>query len=358
MKVLFSGGATLGPVTPLLAIKQVIEEYDPGTEFFWIGTKTGPEREFILKKNIPFQAIAAGKFRRYFSFLNIFDIGRVFIGFFQSLRILLKEYPDLCISAGGFVSVPIHFAAWILGIPTWVHQQDVEVGLANKLMAPYARVITTSILAVTSYFPKRKTKWLGSPVRKEIFQGNKTRARKLFGITTRLPVVLVLGGGTGSLRVNQLIAEAVPHLKGYVEIMHLSGRDRPQELVEKTTELFPYYRVFQFLSDEMKDAYAVADLIVCRGGFGTLTEAAALGKPCIIVPKPGHQVGNVKFLERVGAAVLVNELTADGLYVAKKIRELLADPIYMTALAHTMHQTLKVATKEEILALYTEVTSG
>ncbi|HRH23686.1 MAG TPA: UDP-N-acetylglucosamine--N-acetylmuramyl-(pentapeptide) pyrophosphoryl-undecaprenol N-acetylglucosamine transferase [Candidatus Magasanikbacteria bacterium] len=355
MKILFSGGGTLGPVTPLLAIKDVVLEKDAESSFVWIGTSGGPERQLIEEHRLPFYPITAGKFRRYFSFLNIFDVVRVVVGFFQSIRILLKENPDICITAGGFVSVPVHSAAWLLGIPTWVHQQDVEVGLANKLMTPLAKMITTSLEGITKEFPAKKTVWLGNPVRKEIFEGNRAHARKMFNLTSRLPVVLVLGGGTGSLKVNQLIAEATPHLGSHAEIIHLSGKERPQESVVKTAELFPNYRVYQFLGREMKDAYAVADIIVCRGGFGTLTEAAALGKPCIIIPKPGHQVENVRFLERAGAAVLVNELTADGLFLAKKIREILGNPDYAKSLATSMHHTLKTAESKDILEIYNRV---
>ena len=351
MKILFSGGGTLGPVTPLLAIKDVIEEWNRHTKFFWIGTKNGPEETLVAEHGIPFQAIPAGKFRRYFSFLNLFDIVRVVAAFFKALRILLREYPDLCISAGGFVSVPVHAAAWFLGIPTWVHQQDVDVGLANRLMVPYATIITTSLAGTVARFPKRKTMWLGNPVRKEIFEGNKARAKKIFNLSGKLPVVLVMGGGTGSLRINQLIAEAVPHVVEHAEIIHLSGRERPQEMVTKTAELFPNYHVYQFLVSEMKDAYAAADIIVCRGGFGTLTEAAALEKPCIIIPKPGHQVDNVRFLDHGGAAILVNETTTDGLYVAKKIRELLGNPHGAELLAHTMHEILKTASSKDIVKI-------
>ncbi len=355
MKILFSGGATLGPVTPLLAIRDSLQEKYPDASYVWIGTKRGPEREIVSRNHIPYYSIQSGKFRRYLSPLNIIDVFRIIIGFFQAFRILWKEYPDICISAGGFVSVPVHIAAWFLGIPTWIHQQDVGVGFANRLMVPCARVITTSLKELTNKFPKRKTIWLGNPVRSEIFEGQKKRAQKLFGLSGKLPVVLVLGGGTGSLKVNQLIVEAVPHLKGHAELIHLSGRERPQEMVTRTSQLFPYYHLYQFLDAEMKDAYAAADIIICRGGFGTLTEAAALKKPCIIIPKPGHQVENVRLLERRGAAVLINELTSDGLYTAKKVRELLSDETLRYSIAGRMHEILKVAQKEEIQKVVTQL---
>ena len=152
MKILFSGGGTLGPVTPLLAIHDMVTEAHPNATFFWLGNKLGPEKMTIEKFDIPFHTISSGKLRRYISFWNVIDIIRIIIGFFQSIKILWKEKPDVCISAGGFVSVPVHAAAWLLGIPTWVHQQDVVIGLANKLMAPSARVITTALEMHLNYF--------------------------------------------------------------------------------------------------------------------------------------------------------------------------------------------------------------
>lgn len=352
MKILFSGGGTLGPVTPLLAIKEVVEKKYTDAIFIWIGTKGGPEKELVDAQGISFRVISSGKLRRYASISNIADLVRIVIGFFQSLNILWKEDPDICISAGGFVSVPVHTAAWLLGIPTWVHQQDVSVGLANKLMSPMARVVTTALGETAKKFPQRKTMWLGNPVRKEILEGSASVGRKMFGIADGVPVVLALGGGTGSLKVNQLIVEAIPHLKGHAEVIHLSGRDRPQEMVSHASTLFPYYHVYQFLGREMKHAYALADVIVCRGGFGTLTEVAAIGKPCIVIPKPGHQVDNVSLLEKVGATVLVNERTSDGLYTAKKIRELLGNAEVRRAYATRMQQTLKVAQSSDIVEVF------
>lgn len=355
MKIFFSGGGTLGPVTPLLAMYEVIKNAHPDVQCVWIGTKKGPERELVGKYGIPYVTIVSGKLRRYISLVNIVDPFRVCIGFLQSLRVLWYENPDVCITAGGFVSVPVHIAAWFLGIPTWVHNQDIRIGLANKIMSPFARVVTTSVDETKRKFSQSKAIWLGNPVRKDIFFGNRTRARKQFGLTTQKPVVLVLGGGTGSLRINQLIVEAIPHLEDVVEIIHLSGRERPQEGVSRASTLFPYYHMYQFLGEELKDAYAVASIIVCRGGFGTLTEAAALEKACIIIPKPGHQLENVRFLERAHAALFVDERLVDGLYVAKKIKELTQDHERRQLLGHSLHAKLKVAEDEEILQVLEQI---
>lgn len=355
MKIILSGGGTLGPVTPLLAMHEMINGAYPDADFVWVGTKRGPERMLVEKAEIPFITLSSGKFRRYISWWNIIDIARIVIGFFQSLVIIWKEAPDLCISAGGFISVPLHSAAWLLGIPAWIHQQDVKIGLANRLMAPCAKKITTALQINQKQFSKKKTEWLGNPVRAEIFEGNKDDARTFFQLDPDMPVVFATGGGTGSLRVNQLMIEALPELEGACQIIHLCGTERPHELIAEAAKSFPYYHVYDFLTHEMKDAYAVADIVISRGGFGTLTEAAALGKPAIIIPKPGHQEENVAFLEREGAIIFVDETTADGLHLAHTIKELLTNKVRRERLGSALHHLLPRAKGERVIEIVQEL---
>ena len=351
MRIILSGGGTLGPVTPLLAIQEIIKKKYPETDFLWIGTKYGPEKELIQKQGIDFTFISSGKFRRYFSLFNLWDVGQVVIGFFQSIRIIWTFAPDICISAGGFVSVPLHWAAWLFGIPTWIHQQDARMGLANRLMAPFAKVVTSALAK-----KGKKIIWLGNPVRSDILSGDKDRARERFHLNPNLPVIFATGGGTGSLRVNQLLAEAAPHLNGIAQIIHLSGKERPQELTEKTEKQFAYYHHYQFFTDEMKDAYAVADIVVSRGGFGSLSEIAAWKKPAIIIPKPGHQEDNVAFLEKAGAVMLIDERTADGNALAHMIKELLTDNIKRKQMALSMQKLLPVAEEKDIEEIVEKLT--
>ena len=357
MKIIFSGGGTLGPVTPLLAIHNIVKKEHKDATFLWVGTKKGPEQQLVTTANIPFISIASGKFRRYLSLKNILDIFKLKIGFLQSCKIMWKENPDLCISAGGFVSVPLHMAAWVFGVPTWIHQQDVDTGLANKVMTPFASKITTALEQNVVKFPKKKTTWLGNPVRRDILSGTKKQAQKLFKLDSNLPVLFATGGGTGSLRVNQLIVQASQHLEGVCQIIHLSGKDRPQELVNNANKHLDYYQVHQFFTNEMKQAYAAADIIISRGGFGTITEIAALGKPAILIPKPGHQEDNVQLLQKTKAVILVNEETADGNYLAKIIKELLADTTKRKHMGNTLNQILPIAKKDDILDIITTLTA-
>jgi len=349
MKILFSGGGTLGPVTPLLAIRDSVDAEHPDAQYVWVGTKKGPERVLVEEQGIIFHAIQSGKFRRYFSLLNVVDVFRFIIGWLQSLKVLWKESPDVCISAGGFTSVPLHWAAWLFGIPTWIHQQDIHVGLANKLMVPIAKAVTTATEEHLRVFPKRKTTWLGNPVRQEILKGDSTRAKALFELQDSLPVIFATGGGTGSLRVNQLIVEAVGALEGRAQVIHLTGRERSQDLAKNAARHLAHYQVHDFFTTEMKDAYAVADIVISRGGFGTITEIAALKKVAVLIPKPGQQEENVAFLDDAGAAILVDEATTDGLRLAKILRDLLDDAQKRKTIGERLGEVMPVAKNPDIL---------
>jgi len=349
MKIIFSGGGTLGPVTPLLAVAKAYSEKYPDTEYIWVGTKNGPEKEFVEKHQIRFVALTSGKWRRYFSVWNIFDVLKIVVGFLQSFIFLLKEKPALLVSAGGFVSVPLHWAGALLGIPQWIHQQDWQVGLSNKLMSPIADTITVALKKNITEFNKNKTMWIGNPVRPQILIGDKERAKKRFNITSDLPVILAMGGGTGSFKINQLVVESISHLQGRCEIIHLSGKERPQESVDHASKFFDFYHHYPYFTDEMADAYAIAEIVISRGGFGSISEIAALAKPAILIPKPGHQYDNVKFIADEKAAIFIDERTADGNFLAKTVKELLADDIEKRRLGKKISALIPIAKSEDIV---------
>lgn len=356
MKVFFSGGGTLGPVTPLLAIREVLFDAHPEATFFWVGASNGPEKQLIAEAHMQHLVIHAGKLRRYWSIANIKDIWNITLGFFESLHHLWKENPDICISAGGFASVPLHYAAWVLGIPTWIHQQDVKVGLANRLMTPIAKRITTALQETVRKFPQHKTTWLGNPVRKGILAGDKERARKRFRLNGKLPVVFVTGGGTGSLRVNELAIEAMSHLVHQVEMIHVYGTERPAEGVEKASQIFAgTYHAYPFFTTEMNDAYAVADVVISRGGFGTLSELAALKKPSVLIPKPGQQEDNVTLLAKAESVVLIDERTTSGLHLSQIIRGLVDHKDVCGVMGERLYHVLPPAKKTEILEVIEDI---
>lgn len=349
MKILFSGGGTLGPVTPLLAIYENIKDLE-GVEFLWVGTKNGPEEQLIQQAGIRFLSFPASKLRRYFSLETFADIF-VFVGaLFQSVTLLRKEKPDVCISTGGYVSVPLHWGAKLLGIPTWIHQQDVVVGLANRLMAPAATLITVALESSLSKFPKEKTRLLGNPVRPSIFSSTKDQAIKKFSLDPDLPVVFATGGGTGSEKINMLIAQVALELDDTVQIIHVTGKER--KTLQPMTPL-RHYHTFEFLDVDMASAYAVAEIVISRGGFGTLSELSALQKAAIIIPKSGQQEENIQWCANAGGVLSCNENTITSLELADKIRELLQDPSVRQSLGLTLSRLIPIATKENIRNMIT-----
>jgi len=348
MKIIFSGGFTLGPVTPLLALADLIRSEFPDVEFLWVGTIGGPEKDMVEKRGIKFVAIPSGKIRRYFSLKNISDLYNVHRGYVLSKKIIRQFKPDICITAGGFVSVPLHFAAKRLGVATWVHQQDLRLGFANKLMIPFAKVFTVALEQNINVFPGKSGEWIGNPVRTEILHGDAERARARFGISADRPVLFALGGGTGSTTVNRIVTEAAAHLTDVCDILHLAGRERPKDICEQTAKHFPHYHFFDYFDEEMADAYALADVVVCRAGFGTLTELSALRKNVILVPDAGHQEDNAKLFFEAGAAIVVDERAANGNYLASAVKDILSDARAREKMASNWPNVLPITMAETV----------
>lgn len=309
-KIVLVGGGTMGSVTPLLAVAREMN-HEP-LDFYWLGTFQGPEKTAVQEAGIEFRAISAGKWRRYFSPLNFLTPWQLLLGFIQSMIYLWRRRPAAVVAAGAFVAVPVVWAAKLLGIPVLVHQQDLEIGLANKLMFPVATVITLSLPEQRFKLGSSRAKVVvtGNPVRQEILQGNVPAARRRWGLTATWPTVLVFGGGTGAAAINALVRESATKLLKHTQLLHLTGRG-------KTLSVTPHacYRQQPFLNVQaMADALAVADLVVCRAGFNTLTELTALGKPAIVIPMPdSHQEVNAAYLRRHQAAVVLDQrsLTAE-----------------------------------------------
>jgi UDP-N-acetylglucosamine--N-acetylmuramyl-(pentapeptide) pyrophosphoryl-undecaprenol N-acetylglucosamine transferase len=357
MKIVLSGGGTLGPVVPLLAVAEAYRAHDPSVQFLWIGTKNGPERPLVEEHNIPFIPVGSGKLRRYFSLLNIIDLFRLVSAFFQCLVILWKEKPDLLISAGGYVSVPLHWAGAFLAMPEWVHQQDVRIGLANKLMFPLARKITTSLSQTAEKMPEKKTEWIGNPSR-DLSVADREEAKRRFGIPEDDHVIFALGGGTGSQSVNQIVIASLPHLNPKWHVIHLVGKERSKELAERAASIFQNYHVYDFFTEEMKDAYAAADVVVGRGGFSTLTELASLSKAAIILPMHGtHQEENVEIFAKNGGVVSLDVL-ADGLKLAQILRDLIDIPEKREEMGKTLHKLLPVTSPAKIVSIIEGLTKN
>jgi UDP-N-acetylglucosamine--N-acetylmuramyl-(pentapeptide) pyrophosphoryl-undecaprenol N-acetylglucosamine transferase len=302
MRIILSGGGTGGSVTPLISIFEEIKRQQQDADFLWVAATSDPLESLIASYKIPIKKIFAGKLRRYFSLKNFFDPFFILFGFFQSLSIIIRYKPQVIISAGGFVSVPLVWAGWLLRKPCLIHQQDVIPGLANELMAPFANIITVTLEKSLSDFPKKKTTLVGNPFRPDILTGNKQEAIDFFKLEPNLPVLLAVGGGTGALSINDMVLKNLNELVKFCQIIHITG-GKVSQIAEHSR-----YHSFDFLTGQLKNAYAISDLVVSRAGMSTLTELSILKKPTVIIPIPkSHQEANAIEFSKNNAAVLLSE---------------------------------------------------
>lgn len=306
----------MGSVSPLIAVYEKIKKENPQVEFLFIGTKSGPEEEAIASYKIPFRAIYSGKWRRYFDWANLFDPFKIFSGFSQSFFILLAFRPQAVMVAGSFVGVPVAWAAWLLGIPVLIHQQDIVAGLANKLMANAAKKITISFESSLRYFSPAKTVLTGNPVREEFFTCDQRKGREIFNLKEDLPVVLVLGGGTGAQKINKVVEKSLAELLQFCQIIHITGKGK------KVSAQAENYHQYEFLTHEMIDALCAADLVVSRAGMSTLSELAILAKPIILIPISGHQEANAGYFQKNNAAISLSQATLGSEVFVSAIKEL------------------------------------
>jgi UDP-N-acetylglucosamine--N-acetylmuramyl-(pentapeptide) pyrophosphoryl-undecaprenol N-acetylglucosamine transferase len=301
--ILFTGGGTLGPVTPLLAIYEVWREQDPGMAFAWVGTPSGPEAELVHSRRIPFYTLRVPKLNRHQKWqwpLVPFGLAWSFV---RSVKLLRKLKPQMIFTAGGYVSVPLAWAGRMMGIPVWVHQLDVIPGVANKLMAPAAERVSVTFEASLKDYGHDKTLVVGGVTRDSVGKGDPKKAMEEFGLNPRKPTLFVLGGGTGATQINDAMAVIGKELERKMNIIHLTGKGKTDKRLEK---IGGNYAVREFLNTQMADAYAAADAVVARAGMGTLLEIAMLRKPALLIPIAGsHQIANARAFEDADAAEVV-----------------------------------------------------
>lgn len=319
-KIVFTGGGTAGHVTPNIALFPFVEK--EGFDAYYIGSYNGIEKRLIEDFNIPYYGISTGKLRRYFDLKNISDPFRVIKGYSQALNILKELKPDIVFSKGGFVSVPVIRAASKLKIPCIIHESDITPGLANKLCIPAAAKVCCNFPETVKYIPSGKSILTGTPIRTELTRGSKLAALELCGFTANKPVVMIIGGSQGAASVNIMVREALPKLLEDFQVVHICGKDK----VDNLMLTIPGYKQFEYLKSELKDVFAMADIVVSRAGANAICELLALKKPNLLIPlqvgSRGDQILNAHSFEEQGFSMVAREDFIDCDILAEKIHEL------------------------------------
>ena len=311
-KIVLTGGGTAGHVTPNIALIPHLQE--AGFEISYIGSYDGIEKKLIADFDIPYYGIATGKFRRYLDIKNLTDPFRVIKGLAEARKYLKQIQPDVVFSKGGFVSVPVVRAAASLKIPCIIHESDMTPGLANKLCIPVAKRVCCNFPETYNMLPRDKAVLTGSPIREELTKGDKIAAFNLCGFSANKPVILVIGGSLGAASVNKAVREALPKRLKDFQIVHICGKDK----IDNALQNMDGYVQFEYVKSELKDLFAMADIVISRAGANSICEILALRKPNLLIPlsassSRGDQILNAKSFESQGFSMVIDDdlLTAD-----------------------------------------------
>lgn len=306
-KILLTGGGTAGHVTPNIALLPHLKE--AGYEISYVGSYNGMEKELIEAQNIPYYGISSGKLRRYFDPKNFSDPFKVLKGLGQAIHLIHKLKPNVIFSKGGFVSVPVVLAAKFCRVPAIIHESDLTPGLANKIAIPGATKVCCNFPETMKYLPAEKAVLTGSPIRRELLSGDAAAARQLCGFDESRPVLFVIGGSSGSVVINNVIREALPTLLKQFQVIHMCGKGH----LEPTLAATNGYHQIEYIGKELRDIFAMSDIVVSRAGANSICELLALNKPNLLIPlsaaaSRGDQILNAASFEKQGfSAVLMEE---------------------------------------------------
>lgn len=257
-KIVLTGGGTAGHVTPNIALLPRLKEL--GYEIHYIGSYDGIEKKLIEQCGIPYYGISSGKLRRYFDWKNFSDPFKVIKGYGQARALLRNLKPDVLFSKGGFVSVPVVMAAKHRKIPAVIHESDITPGLANKLAIPNASKVCCNFPETLKYLPSDKAVLTGSPIRQELLSGSRTNGLSYCKFQSGKPVIMVIGGSSGSQFINEVVRSLLPELLKNYQVLHLCGKGNLDSSLNNTNG----YAQFEYANTELKDMFALADIVVSR----------------------------------------------------------------------------------------------
>lgn len=365
IKIIITGGV----LTPALAVIDELKEqvkweiYYLGRRYSMEGDPTlSVESKVIPQKGVNFISFNPGRLQRRFTKYTVLSLLRIPVGLFQALIILRKIKPQVILSFGGYVSVPVVVAGWFLRIPVLTHEQTIVFGLASKINSFFARVVAVSFPQSRSYFPQKKVILTGNPLRKAIFKSQKPIWLKRNILNSK--VIYITGGNQGSHLINQAVLEILPDLIAKYVIIHQTGeKDFSEILNQKMSEdqKFLGYFVLPYINDEeIGWVFDQADLVVSRAGANTISEMAALGKPAILIPIPwtyqDEQTKNARMLVDTGLAEMIPESNLSGKALLSKIDTMMSNLKKYKSGASLAQKSIKVDASRKIVDLVYAIT--
>ncbi|MER6579242.1 UDP-N-acetylglucosamine--N-acetylmuramyl-(pentapeptide) pyrophosphoryl-undecaprenol N-acetylglucosamine transferase [Nonomuraea sp. NPDC001023] len=371
LRLLITGGGTGGHTYPALTTLSAVQRRQVPHDVLWVGTENGLEARITAEHGIPFKAITTGKLRRRPNLkelgTNIADVFRIPVGVFQAVGHAARYLPDVVLSTGGYVAVPIGVAAKLIRRPLVMHEQTTVVGLANRILARLATRIALSHESSLEYLPpsaRAKAVVTGNPVRPELLQGNRAAAYDLFGLTFEVPLIYVTGGAQGSKQINTLIAEILPRLLPHAQVVHQCGPAWIDQMraVEVPPGLADRYHPVPYVGAELPDLFAAADVVISRSGAGTVSELTAIGKPSLLIPLiptgGDEQRKNAGYLVSAGAARALLEPRPTAEQLLAELMPMLADPGLRAAMGQAAAKLGRLDAADALCDLLLEAAHG
>ncbi|MBU6430892.1 MAG: UDP-N-acetylglucosamine--N-acetylmuramyl-(pentapeptide) pyrophosphoryl-undecaprenol N-acetylglucosamine transferase [Patescibacteria group bacterium] len=337
MKILFTGGGSGGHFYPIIAVAEEInriakEERLIAPQLFFM-SDSPYDSGALIENSVEFVKSGAGKMRKYFSLLNLFDVAKTFIGVISALLKVYRIYPDVVFSKGAYASFPVLVAAKILRIPVIIHESDSAPGRVNKWAGKFAERIAVSYPEAARFFDSKKIAVTGNPIRKEIMKPVTNGAYEFLKLENDLPVILVIGGSLGSQIINDAIVDALPTLVENYQIIHQTGKNNIKEILKMADMVLAGnskkggYRPFDYLNNlAMSMSAGIAQLVISRAG-SAIFEIAAWGLPSIIIPITNsvsdHQRNNAYGYARSGAAIVIEESNLNAHILVSEINRIM-----------------------------------
>jgi UDP-N-acetylglucosamine--N-acetylmuramyl-(pentapeptide) pyrophosphoryl-undecaprenol N-acetylglucosamine transferase len=353
---MISGGGTGGHVYPALAVTDWLiannrpptADHRPPTAnsglpsavcgrllaICWVGSKGGVEESLVARAGIPFEGISATGLRGKNPLAMLGGLWTLSRGFRQARQLVADFRPDVLFVTGGYVCAPVTLAARLAGVPVLIYLPDIEPGLAIKSLARFADRVAVTAQPAANHFRPDQAVVTGYPVRRELFDRDRTEAQARLGLTgvdDGLPVLLVFGGSQGARNINRAVSDGVENLLQVAQVIHISGRHDAEWTQTRRASLpeslQARYHLYDYLHQEMTDALLAADLVVSRAGAATLGEFPAAGLPAVLVPYPyagAHQWANARYLTEAGVAITIADANL-GADLVPTVLDLLAD---------------------------------
>ncbi len=354
MRIMITGGGTGGHTSPAVAIVEELRKRDPRLVVQWVGRKGGIEQKVAAQADIPFRSVPVEGWPRRRSIRRAWAMAKLALGVARAMLYIKSFRPQAIVGVGGFVCLPLCYAAQRLGVPTFLHEQNKRLGMANQLLAPRATRLLLSYPETLGRYPADKSRVVGNPVRAGFLHPpTQKNAREVLGLDPHIPVVLVTGGSQGAHALNAAMRDAIRSFAPKdAQFLWMTGVTDATAAREAAAQSTAHIEVFPFIQD-MVTACAAADLMVCRAGASSSAEIAAMGKPSILIPYPhatdNHQEQNARAFEQAGAAIIMLDDECTGERFAQTIRDLLEDPGRLAAMAKASSSLARLGAAEAIV---------